>query len=135
MSPILGGMLILDPLGTVLTNLAGMAIGLPFKNMVLVTGGGIVLMIPWIWFRTHNWVTLAYVLAMNALYWSVMVPEWRELLRLRREGTLDDFRQAEQLRVLRPDGRETTDSYTLATTIAKLRAPFQRKERDSSSRT
>ena len=128
MSPTLGGMFVLDPLGTVLTNLAGTLVGLPFKDMFLITGSGIVLMIPWIWFRTHDAVKLAYVLAMNALYWSVMIPEWRELLRLRREGELDAFRQAEELRVVRPDGRETTDSYTPATMLAKLKAPFQKKE-------
>lgn len=127
MSPILGGMLVLDPLGVVVTNVAGMVIGLPLKDMVLITGAGIVLMIPWIWFRTHDGARLAYVLAMNGLYWSAMVPEWRELLRLHREGNLDEFRQAAQLRVLRPDGRETTDSYTPATILARLKALFGRK--------
>jgi glycerol-3-phosphate acyltransferase PlsY len=132
MSPILGGMFVLDPLGTVLTNLAGTLIGLPFKDIFLITGAGIVLMIPWIWFRTHDGAKLAYVLAMNALYWSAMIPEWRELLRLHREGELDAFRQAEELRVVRADGRETSDSYTPATMLAKLKAPFQRKQDNSS---
>jgi acyl phosphate:glycerol-3-phosphate acyltransferase len=128
MSPILGGMFVLDPLGTLLTNVAGILIGLPFKDMILITGAGIVLMIPWTWFRSHNAAQLTYVLAMNGLYWSAMIPEWRELLRLRREGSLNEFRQAEQLRVLRPDGRETTDSYTPATILARLKALFQRKQ-------
>ncbi|MGC9334435.1 MAG: glycerol-3-phosphate acyltransferase [Anaerolineae bacterium] len=127
MSPILGGMLVLDPLGAVVTNVGGMVIGLPLKDMVLITGAGIVFMIPWIWFRTHDGAKLAYVLAMNTLYWSAMIPEWRELLRLHREGRLDEFRQAAQLRVLRPDGRETIDSYTPATILARLKALFGRK--------
>jgi hypothetical protein len=103
-------MFVLDPLGRVLTNVPGTLTNLPFKGMFLITTAGIVLMIPSIWFRSHYVAKLAYVLAVNALYWSAMIPEWHELLRLRREGQMEAFRRAEELWVLRADGPETTDS-------------------------
>jgi hypothetical protein len=49
---------------------------------------GLMLMIPWIWFRTHDVVQLAYVLVASALFWVAMIPELREYFRLRREGLL-----------------------------------------------
>jgi hypothetical protein len=51
---------------------------------------GLLLMIPWIWFRTYDPAKLAYVLVANALFWFAMLPELRQYLRLRKEGKLPD---------------------------------------------
>jgi hypothetical protein len=51
---------------------------------------GLLLMIPWIWFLTHDPVKLAYVLIANGLFWYAMLPELRQYFRLRREGRLPD---------------------------------------------
>ena len=39
---------------------------------------GIILMIPWIWFRTHDPFKLIYVIVANALFWVAMIPELRQ---------------------------------------------------------
>lgn len=104
-SPIMGGMLVVDWLGVVVTNLLGLLSDLVIKATLVSSGVWLVLMIPWIWFRTHAWPELLYAVAMCILFWASMIPEWRELLRLRREGALENLQQAKELRVTtRRDG-------------------------------
>jgi acyl phosphate:glycerol-3-phosphate acyltransferase len=106
LSPITGGMLVLDWLGVLVTNAAGVLIGLALKDTFLATGVYLFLMIPWIWFRSHDWVELAYVVSMAALYWISLLPEVKEDLRLRREGNLEQYATAEKLQIrTRVDGR------------------------------
>ena len=54
---------------------------------------GLLLMIPWIWFRNHDVAKLTYVLLANALFWFAMLPELRQYIRLRKEGELPDEQQ------------------------------------------
>jgi glycerol-3-phosphate acyltransferase PlsY len=82
-SPIMGGMLVVDWLGVVVTNLLGLLSDLAIKNTLVSSGVWLVLMIPWIWFRSGDAAELAYAVAMCILFWASMIPEWRELLRLR----------------------------------------------------
>lgn len=127
LSPVLGGFLVLDWLGTLLTNLAGFLIGLPFKNSLIVSGLGIVLMIPWIWWRGGSWQEMLYVILMNALFWYAMIPELKEYSRLQREGNLEAFKEARRLEVIGEDGSVRYDSYTLGSMIDKLKLRSSRK--------
>jgi glycerol-3-phosphate acyltransferase PlsY len=105
MSPIMGGMLVVDWLGVVITNLLGLLSDLAIKNTLVSSGVWLVLMIPWILLRSHDWPELVYAVAMFVLFWASMIPEWRELLRLRREGALENLQQAKEVRVAsRRDG-------------------------------
>jgi glycerol-3-phosphate acyltransferase PlsY len=104
-SPIMGGMLVVDWLGVVITNLLGLLSDLAIKNTLVSSGVWLVLMIPWILLRSHDWPELVYAVAMFVLFWASMIPEWRELLRLRREGALENLQQAKEVRVAsRRDG-------------------------------
>ena len=126
LSPILGGMLVVDWIGVLATNLAGTVLGLPFKNLLITTGSGIVLMIPWIWFRHQDWAQLIYVTSMNVLFWASMIPELREYARLRREGKLEELLDSEQVRVVgRVDG-EIVSQLTLSQVRSKIVALFKR---------
>lgn len=109
MSPILGGMLVVDWLGVMVTQIVGFLIGWPLKQTILAIGGGIALMAPWVWFRHHDWAELVYVIAMNVLFWGAMAPELREYFRLKREGRLEEFSAAAQIRVVGRRGGETVD--------------------------
>jgi uncharacterized membrane protein YcjF (UPF0283 family) len=125
MSPILGGMLVVDWLGVVVTNLLGLVGDLVVKSTLLASGFWLLLMIPWIWFRTHDWAKLVYVVAMCVLFWVSMIPEWRELLRLKREGNLADFQQAREVQVAaRRDGQmaqQMSTSDVLSALLSRLR--------------
>jgi hypothetical protein len=67
-----------------------MLVGGLLGQVLLMRWIGLVLMIPWIWFRTHDVVKLAYVLIANTLFWFAMLPELKQYFRLRREGELPD---------------------------------------------
>jgi glycerol-3-phosphate acyltransferase PlsY len=128
MSPIMGGMFVVDWLGVVVTNLIGLSSFLVIKSSLVASGVWLVLIIPWIWFRTQEWPKLMYAVAMCILFWASMIPEWRELLRLRREGVLEDLTDAREVRVLgRRDGG-TARQVPVSDLLSRLSARFGRKD-------
>ncbi len=131
LSPILGGMLLVDWLGVLVTNLVGLAIGAPLKNPLIVFGGGILLMIPWSWLRSADQYQLLYMVLTNILFWGAMIPELREFARLRREGRLEEFRDSEFLRVFGRGGEETIANTMVGRLIQKLRKRFKREDASS----
>lgn len=112
LSPILGGMFVMDWLGVLLSNLVGFLVGTPLKNALVTSSLGIVLMVPWVWFRTGDPAQLLYVVLVNLAYWWAFVPELREYARLRREGRLEEFRDSDYIRVVGRHGDETVDNVT-----------------------
>ncbi|MFN2189777.1 MAG: glycerol-3-phosphate acyltransferase [Candidatus Promineifilaceae bacterium] len=131
LSCIIGSFFVLDWLGTILTNALGFLIGYRSRNMLLITGGGIVLMIPWILLTTGEWVLVTYVILMNCLYWFSMIPEIREYARLRREGTLQEFQDADALEVIQEDGTVHYDTYTLHNLRKKIDSKLGREESET----
>ncbi len=121
LSCIIGSFFVLDWLGTIVTNVLGFLFGYPSRNMLVITGGGIVLMIPWIVFTTGDWVLVVYVLLMNFIYWFSMIPELREYARLKREGTLQEFQNAAALEVIQEDGTVRYDTNTLQNLRMKIK--------------
>ena len=128
LSSVIGSFFVLDWLGTLVTNLLGFLIGLRDRNMLVITGLGIVLMIPWIAIRTRSVVLVVYVILMNALYWYSMIPELQSYKRLQDEGKLEAFRDARELRVVLEDGSERYDTSTLNNMIDKINALLGRNE-------
>jgi glycerol-3-phosphate acyltransferase PlsY len=93
LATVIGGFFVLDWVGMVVTNVAGMFLGGLLGQVLMMRWAGLLLMIPWIWFRTHDPVQLGYVLIANALFWYAMLPELRQYFRLRKEGKLPDEQQ------------------------------------------
>jgi glycerol-3-phosphate acyltransferase PlsY len=96
-STMYGGFFVVDWLGTIVTTLAGMAAGILAEHVLIMRWSGRLLMIPWIWFRTHDWQKLAYVVAANILYWTAMIPELRQYFRFRAEDKLPDSAEVADL--------------------------------------
>lgn len=90
LATIYGGFLVLDWAGVLVTSATGVLLGGVLGQVLLMRWAGLLLMIPWIWFRTHDAAKLAYVLVANALFWFAMLSELRQYSRLRREGELPD---------------------------------------------
>lgn len=89
-SPILGSLLVLDPLGVLLTNLIGMALGFfVFREIILVMFGGTWLMILWAWLVRHDPVAIWYVVFCNFMLVFAAIPELVRHLRDRRSGKVD----------------------------------------------
>jgi glycerol-3-phosphate acyltransferase PlsY len=92
-STIYGGFLVLDWVGVLVTNTAGILLGGLLQQALVMRYAGLVLMIPWIWFRTHDAAKLAYVVVANVLFWFAIMPELRQILRLRTDGERPDEQQ------------------------------------------
>jgi glycerol-3-phosphate acyltransferase PlsY len=90
LATVYGGLFVLDWVGVLVTSIGGILLGGLLGQVLMMRWAGLILMIPWIWFRTHDVVQLAYVLVASALFWIAMIPELREYFRLRRGGLLPD---------------------------------------------
>ncbi len=81
-----GGLLAVDPIGAIATSMIGMGIGMAiFKDFLVAYLAGLWLIIPWLWFTTHNLYFLAYGLGANLLFILAMIPEIRDIIRLRKQ--------------------------------------------------
>ena len=90
LSTIYGGFLVLDWLGVIVTNVVGTAVGILAEQVVLMRWTGLVLMIPWIWFRTRDPAKLIYVVVSNALFWIAMIPVLRQYFKFKADNILPD---------------------------------------------
>ena len=89
LSTVYGAFLVLDWVGVVATTVLGMAIGTLMGRVLVLRWSGVVLMIPWLWW-TGGMAEGLFALAANALYWTAMIPELRQAIRFKSEGTLPD---------------------------------------------
>lgn len=98
LSPLIGGFLAVDWLGTLVTNVLGMAFSLiVLKNVVLSYMLGIWLMIPWLWFRTKDVYTVIYAVAVNVLFVLAMIPEFRGMIDRKRRGIEIDLSRSMEM--------------------------------------
>jgi glycerol-3-phosphate acyltransferase PlsY len=97
MSPIIGGMLAVDPLGFLVTMVVGSLVS---RFVLRFPMGGfsvaLPLLIPWFGLKTGDWRFVLFAVAMNAIYWIAVIPDLRQYLRFRREGRESEWRQAMQ---------------------------------------
>jgi glycerol-3-phosphate acyltransferase PlsY len=81
-----GAMLAFAPLGAVVCGLAGPIMGLLLRDAYITFIGGMWLMIPWLWFATHDWRCVAWAAAVNLMFLLASTPDMREYVRIRRSG-------------------------------------------------
>ena len=93
-SVIYGSMLIIDPLGAVVCNLLAVVLGVLVGQVHVVRWGGMVLLIPWLWFRTGDPAILAYILFTNIVFWISMRKDVRQFYEFYKRGI---FRSQEEL--------------------------------------
>jgi glycerol-3-phosphate acyltransferase PlsY len=92
LSPIYGGLLAVDWLGSLLMSFAGMFLGLVVLRDVLVSYmAGMWLMIPWLWIRTRDPAHVAYAVFVNIMFVLAMIPEIRGIMDRKRRGVEGDF--------------------------------------------
>jgi len=85
MSAFYGGLFAIDPIGAIAVAVFGLVIGMAvFRDMLIAYMAGFWLVIPWMWFTTKDFNYLAYALIMNVLFVLAMIPELREIIRLRK---------------------------------------------------
>jgi len=87
-SAIVGGMLAIDPLGLLFTNLAGSLVGWLVGDVLVLRWSFLVLLIPWLWFSTKIPAYLIYAVVANLIYWGTMYPELAQFYRILKQGGL-----------------------------------------------
>lgn len=89
-SPIFGGLLVIDwlaiPVTVLLSNILGLAL---FRNVMIAYTGFTILLIPWFWFRFNNWEYISYGIAVTLLVHLAMIPEIKQYYHLWRAGELE----------------------------------------------
>jgi glycerol-3-phosphate acyltransferase PlsY len=97
LSAVYGGMFAIDWIGVFATSVGGMLMGLFVLRDVLVAYmGGLWLIIPWLWFRTHDVGHVAYAIAVNIIFGVAMTPEIRQYVKFRRAGQGVDLSETMQ---------------------------------------
>lgn len=98
LSAVYGGMFAIDWIGVFATSIGGMVFGLfVLRDVLAAYMGGLWLIIPWLWFRTHDLHYVAYGVAVNIIFLLAMIPEMSQYLRFRREGKAAAMADAMQL--------------------------------------
>jgi acyl phosphate:glycerol-3-phosphate acyltransferase len=87
-SPIMGGMLVIDPLAALLSPITGLLLGmLVFRNMIVATLSWIWLLIPWLWWRSNGDLAfILYAAVVNVMFILAMAPEIKIARKYAAEG-------------------------------------------------
>jgi hypothetical protein len=81
--------------------------------------------------RGFDWPELLYAISMAIIFWAAMIPEWREVARLKREGEHDKLQEAREVRVAsRLDGG-TADHFSASSLLSVLTSWLGRKTSDA----
>lgn len=92
-TPLMGSLLVIDPLAVIVLPVLGIVIGMVvLRSLVFAFLGWLVLLIPWLWWRTAGdaWY-IAFAVAANLVYLAGMLPELRQMRRYRKEGRLIEY--------------------------------------------
>lgn len=90
-SPLMGSLLVVDWLSVIVLPIAGTFLGLVVRNMVVASLSWLWLLIPWMWFRTNDWVYVLYAIIVNLLFLLAMIPEINRALGYWRAGKLHEY--------------------------------------------
>jgi acyl phosphate:glycerol-3-phosphate acyltransferase len=97
-SAIYGGLFLIDWIGVFICSFGGMALGLlVFRDVLTAYMAGVLLIIPWVWFRTHSLAVLVYALVVNLFFLIAMRPEIGNWRRIKREDKWNDPAEVIQL--------------------------------------
>lgn len=90
MSPMYGGLLVIDWLAIPVVTILGTNIGFWMVKYAFLSYFGVTLtLIPWLWFRFHDMPHLAYALVINIFFWIASIPDLRIYAAYNRTGEFD----------------------------------------------
>jgi len=86
-----GGLFAVDWIGVFVTSIGGMLFGMVILRDVLSAYlAGVLFIIPWLWFRTHNIYYLIYAIAVNVILGIATIPEVKQWMKIKKEDKWDD---------------------------------------------
>ena len=87
-----GGLFVIDWIGALVTSSLGMIFGMVIlRDMLVAYLAGLWLIIPWMWWTKTDAAYLYFALAVNIVFFLAMLPEIREVVRLRRKYGKEDM--------------------------------------------
>ncbi|MGD8921637.1 MAG: glycerol-3-phosphate acyltransferase [Candidatus Zixiibacteriota bacterium] len=90
-SVIYGTLFAIDWIGVFATSIPGMLIGLILlRDMLSAYFLGVLFVIPWLWFRTHNVYYLYFAIAANVVFTLAMIPEIKRWIVVRKDSEWGD---------------------------------------------
>jgi acyl phosphate:glycerol-3-phosphate acyltransferase len=90
-SAVYGGLMGIDWIGIFATFLGGMFFGIVvLRDVVLAYFAAFWLLIPWLWFRTHDARFVAYAIFINIVFVLGMIPEIKQYRDFQRQGLVTD---------------------------------------------
>lgn len=90
-----GGLIAIDWVGALVTSSAGMIFGMVvLRDMLVAYLAGLWLIIPWMWWTKADPAYLFFAIAANVVFTLAMLPEIRDIKRIRREHGKEDMSMA-----------------------------------------
>lgn len=102
-SAAMGSLLVVDWLAVIVLPISGTLFGMLVRNLVVASLSWLWLLIPWMWFRTQDWVYVIYAVALNILFILAMIPEAKMAIHYWKEGKLHEY--GESVLLSTPMGR------------------------------
>jgi glycerol-3-phosphate acyltransferase PlsY len=97
-SAIYGSVLAIDWLGVPVASFGGLLMGLVvLRDLYFTYMAGLWLLLPWLWFRTHDLYVIIYLLIVNILFTISAMPETKQWFQLKKEDKWNDPMQAWQV--------------------------------------
>jgi glycerol-3-phosphate acyltransferase PlsY len=122
-SAIYGGLLVIDPLGVLVTNLAGALLGVLAGELLVLRWGGLVLMMPWMWLRFESAWAVAYIVGANIVYWYSMRPELSQYFRYQGQGVAPTQEELAEFMAMGTGLGRFMDRYSIPALVRRSRQP------------
>ena len=89
MSPLYGGLFVLDWMAIPATTLAGVILGFMVGDMFLVWIGSVPMLLLWVIFRHGTLIPILYAVVVNIFFWAAILPELQVHIENRRSGNVE----------------------------------------------
>lgn len=86
-SPMIGGMVVIDWLGVVVTNTVGSLLGVVLGSLLVMRWSWMFLIVVWFWWRMGDPWNIGYAAVVVSLYFFSLRKELQQYFRFKREGT------------------------------------------------
>lgn len=98
MSAAYGGIFAIDWIGVFVAAIGGMLFGIiVLRDLYFTYMAGLWLIVPWLWFRTHDIYVVIYAVIINILFAISSIPEARAWFRLKKDPNWADWTKAWQI--------------------------------------
>jgi glycerol-3-phosphate acyltransferase PlsY len=120
-SAIMGGLLVIDGVGLLATNILGWVLGIAAGDLLIVRWGWLLLLIPWFWVRTGDPLFVAYAASINVFYWVAMLPELRQYIKTLGQKSMPSNEEMSREWGMGGTVGQVVDRYSLPSLLKRLR--------------